>query len=607
MNPERMKDSALKSLPSGLRMTIRPSMRQIALVAALLALSALRIGTAAAAPAVEFVEVAECSVPVGLGGSTLLAGRFVEGIGDSLAAYREDDQRIRFFRLAPDGCFAQSGEQELAWAPKFATTTRQEDGTETLYLARPESEMVVRVRRSGRPTAALEHLPLPGTPVRISAPPRVSPKVEMVVNLRDGRWVWSKPHSDGTRWSTLELASTEPIHSLTWDDSGSRLIFLGALGSFASAIYAVDFSGDTPRLSPLKQIALLPSSSFEIAGFRGHSAVLWAERDSSLWDDARDERGPFLRRIAQLPDISRWLSPLAGNFFGAGERAVVLMPEDSRELWIYSQRVELAKAAAIPRRGSPGIVGDFDNNGRAELVVVNPEGSAVRMEAVRRQTPAQPAEVIQRTACTGYSYLPGFNGRWAFECPRGYAVVAIDDSSTGTPSHFFTVDCCPLPREDVLQDDLPGSFSSCPDGSVATSGPLATDNNLLRCSKVNPRYLLGEPRPGVYWGDGFSIPRTKLGIERMGIPEALREGIGRESRTVWDVDGCIGSPPGSLLTTIGDGSCAETRFRPLLFSGAAGDPPRGTAVGLQATHASGSENPNSEPLPSSLSSSTSER
>ena len=558
-------------------------------------------GASSALPAVEFVVAAKCAPTIELNGAQFLAGRFVDSSSDSLAAYRRDDRRVRYFKDDGSGCFKGVGEIELPWAPQLAAKVRQSDGTETIYFAGPA---LVAVKQAGRVNSTIEISSLPGTAVeQLIAPHTTLSHAELAATFQSGAWFFAEQTSNGLRWNKLAIDSHQPIHAASWHDG--KMMFLGSAGSFASALYALDFATTPPTLSQLKRIALFRGASFAIASVRKDQIALWSAEDSSLWDLARDERGPFLRLIKQLPNITNWAPLLPGRFFEGAATTSLLLPYDSTEGWLFSDAVELVGIAAVPRRGALIVVGDFAGAGRDELLFISAEGAVTRLRADRRRGPASepPAD---RAVCRGYSYLPGITGRWPFECPRGYGVLAVDDSSSESPPSFFGVDCCPLPRADVLQEDLAGSYSSCPEGSIATSGPLANEDHLLRCTKVSPRYLLGEETPGIYWGDGFSLPRTQNGIERLGIPERWREGIGRESRAVWDVDGCIGSPPGTLLTGFGDGRCGETRFRALLFAGAAGDPPRGTPVNGYE-EAAGSAKANSDPSPSSLSSSISER
>ncbi len=192
--------------------------------------------------------------------------------------------------------------------------------------------------------------------------------------------------------------------------------------------------------------------------------------------------------------------------------------------------------------------------------------------------------------CIGYNPLhrgSGSNlGKWnasGINCPRGFAFYASSEGDRRGPacSPLFA-QCCPLPDEDILLDEHEWTDAACKDGWVITGA----DNNgsfecrsHIRCTKIDSRrYTLGPSRDGVYWGAGLSSRNQGETVAVSEIPEAIRYGIIRSGRShVW-VDGCLGKPFGSLLTTRGSNKCYEAKFRQLRYTGAPGDPPPGTPV-----------------------------
>ena len=143
--------------------------------------------------------------------------------------------------------------------------------------------------------------------------------------------------------------------------------------------------------------------------------------------------------------------------------------------------------------------------------------------------------------------------------------------------------CCPLPFEDIFIDE-PETFtdSVCPPGSVVSGKVPEADRgpNLWICRRVSTRYQLGPETPGAYFGEGYSRSEHRVRIRTEQIPLAIRPAAGRMHFNDWDHDGCVGSPPGSLLVGRIDGEkgCARIRFRELQYRGLPGDPPPGTRV-----------------------------
>lgn len=177
--------------------------------------------------------------------------------------------------------------------------------------------------------------------------------------------------------------------------------------------------------------------------------------------------------------------------------------------------------------------------------------------------------------CLGYAPAGTIKkwGRASDECPPGYAMLEADDSRSMTWGL-----CCRLPDDGVLSgaaEYIDGPM--CPDGFIVTGvslrasaspdGSLAR-RELLRCSAVqSDRYRLGPPRPGVYWGAGLSSDGNQPGISPRELPAGIRHAVGRIDYDRWDIDGCLGQPPGAILVSRGSNRCEEVIFRELLRAG----------------------------------------
>ena len=197
--------------------------------------------------------------------------------------------------------------------------------------------------------------------------------------------------------------------------------------------------------------------------------------------------------------------------------------------------------------------------------------------------------------CTGWNPETQAFGRDNWEerneryCPINFAIVAIDDqnASAGPVHHsFFSGECCPLPATDILTSESTLELVRCPDDAVITgslSEPPIEGRPVtkIRCTKINTnRYKLGAPAAGSYWGIGSGIHSysEKHAIKISDVPAAIRSSVGRRGFSGWDTDGCIGYPPGALISSRSAGPCSDTEFRELQFRGIGEDPPAGTPV-----------------------------
>lgn len=198
------------------------------------------------------------------------------------------------------------------------------------------------------------------------------------------------------------------------------------------------------------------------------------------------------------------------------------------------------------------------------------------------------------------AFTPGYERRWGLvgdrSCPEDYAYMAADDGAgtRGNSERLWTnALCCRLPRGVLTRERMEVPFE-CPDGWVGSGGRNSSDDQdslkPLICTKINTdRFRLGPNVPGSYWGAGQSMRGQDRVRSLSEIPIAIREAIQRRTFHEFDLDGCVGDPPGSLLINKGRGVCRTFSFRQILYRGVPGDPPDGTPVQL-LPHCSALEN-----------------
>lgn len=169
------------------------------------------------------------------------------------------------------------------------------------------------------------------------------------------------------------------------------------------------------------------------------------------------------------------------------------------------------------------------------------------------------------------SRKPDKDGRYVRHCPENHVFYAVDDPSVTTTQRLLIANCCPLPFDDILSTEHTSAPAKCPSDSVITGVEYIDQEGMItlnvRCTKINNQtYQLAAPKSGVYWGVGRNmntLVETKK-IKRGEIPAAIRSSVGRTTRYLWDDDGCIGAPIGSLLVGLGKSTCKQFTFSQLL-------------------------------------------
>ena len=173
-----------------------------------------------------------------------------------------------------------------------------------------------------------------------------------------------------------------------------------------------------------------------------------------------------------------------------------------------------------------------------------------------------------------------------YRCPKNYAVMGVVRPS-GQYKEISELQvfgtCCPLPAADILDISKVTEAVDCPKNSVVTGfrNPISARRPFL-CTSINSsRYRLGDSHGGIMWGlsAGAAIfgKENKI-IRRDELPEAIRYGVTRETRTSWGEAGCVGSPIGSLLVGKAKKRCSGIYFRQLQYTGRGNDPSSGTPV-----------------------------
>ena len=179
--------------------------------------------------------------------------------------------------------------------------------------------------------------------------------------------------------------------------------------------------------------------------------------------------------------------------------------------------------------------------------------------------------------CLGIDHQGNLSQKTLF-CGDNEALYGSDDPAgdkggepNGSKVAVFGI-CCPLPFGDVLTDQqFYGVTENCPENAVVTSLSEGSCGNFctVRCTAINTaKYKLGPERHGALWGGGGQFyggvfRGADIGFDE--IPAAIRYSFGRSNQFGWDEDGCIGLPPGSLLTGKQTRRCSGYRYRELLY------------------------------------------
>ena len=408
---------------------------------------------------------------------------------------------------------------------------------------------------------------------------------------------------------------------------GDRFYFIGSDPAFGgTTIYNTGLLF-SPKDALLMRWAMLPfatgwrdavSGDFNGDGqgdvlVRGNPISGWwmAFGNRASYAVERSIRGPW--GIEQEPPFM-----LAGDFDGNGLTEIVRPTPDLRGLLRFEGALPtpladvevVAPGGVTARTDAQGRFALRCNESPCELSFRKPDyrfgvSDAVNVKSVREQIVlAQREEVLKKEssrphrlgidadgpyACLAYS--PGYERRWGLMgdrgCPPDYAYLAVDDGAgTRTNSERLWTNglCCRLPRGVLTEERMEAPFE-CPDGWVGAGGRNTGDNEdsfkPIICAKIDTeRFRLGPRFPGSYWGTGQSMRGQDRVRSLSEINISLRVAIQRRAFNEFDMDGCVGDPPGSIMVNKGRGMCKTFAFRQLLYRGVPGDPPDGTPVPL---------------------------
>ena len=311
---------------------------------------------------------------------------------------------------------------------------------------------------------------------------------------------------------------------------------------------------------------------------------------------------------ATFPYTAQKAQTVFADFTGDG-RSDLLSWRASYDGWWSAISIG-ALGLEFPVRGLPEVEqssivvsADIDADGRDEILVTNASTNSLGagfsrfdLETFQHSAGSHAAVSLAKESADGstgpyvcVAYNPGSVGKWGKPwgpCPKGYALLAMDDAAGPAYEQAqISVDgiCCRLPSPDILTDEVAYAAAECPDGFIATGAkagaePCRICKKELHCTRINAnRYQLGSVTPGAYWGEGLSMRGLKMRAELALAPVGFRYALGRWTISRWDLDGCVGQPWGSLLINKAR-KCQSLRFRQLQYRGSGNDPLPGTPV-----------------------------
>lgn len=300
----------------------------------------------------------------------------------------------------------------------------------------------------------------------------------------------------------------------------------------------------------------------------GLQDILFFDRESTYWFLGQSLSAEPLRRVPVVID---------GVQITTGDDGRLCRPPESfapgSPLSVGSERMTVVRlnrdVAGIPRL----LVRGYAENGAALAVGAEPVGPFV---------------------CVGYSpSVPAtsdnsFMRKWGIDqpglCSDDYGIyLGFEVNKQPVEQIGAHSGCCPLPFRNMLIGDPQKAVERCPDGMIAIGEEQVNpfERNLVWwCRKLSDRFQLGPETSGRYFGVGYSVRGHRERLRRDLIPVGIRTAAARIGFNGWDSDGCVGSPPGSVVTGRSkDGlGCERLKFREVQYRGLAGDPPAGTPV-----------------------------
>ena len=169
-------------------------------------------------------------------------------------------------------------------------------------------------------------------------------------------------------------------------------------------------------------------------------------------------------------------------------------------------------------------------------------------------------------------------------CPRHSAVFAVEHfhrNWRGTIDRPIDVNCCRLPADDILTDEVAFTAERCPEGFLMTGVEVVgAAGYRVRCSKINQsRYQLSAERPGRYLGFALSMRGEGARDSSVAYPLAAQYGIRRRGWFSTRSGSCTGGPDGGVFTALTGDECSEHQSRRIEYRGTIdGDPGQGSPV-----------------------------
>ena len=278
--------------------------------------------------------------------------------------------------------------------------------------------------------------------------------------------------------------------------------------------------------------------------------------------------------------------PYAADMYNDGMDEIVFVTANSIAVF----RLQYYQGLAGVRVGVPKSTTVTDNEGQFSLEVS--PGTGVQISVERQGYLIKPEKGDHALGANGqYNFIaqqvPGGTGPFACigsypgrskwgrtngSCPTGYAMMEVDDF--GTKADLLAI-CCRLPADDILTNESTLVERDCPSNFIVT-GRVAECLNCapkLQCTKLDTgKYVLSKAKAGTFWGLGYSS-REKSALLKHRIPVSFRFAVGRSSRKSWDLDGCIGSPIGSVLVSKSGSDCRNMLFSEIAHVSDAGIKP----------------------------------
>lgn len=203
---------------------------------------------------------------------------------------------------------------------------------------------------------------------------------------------------------------------------------------------------------------------------------------------------------------------------------------------------------------------DFTGDGFADLLVITKThllGFESRLSEHFATAIEEFHHVEQQGVCVGYH--PGEYvrwGAWQRTCPANYGIIATNDLTRGNlyrSKTGFRHACCPQPYPGLFTGVRTWREARCQDDELLVGVEPEFTSSIkkrqLLCERIDSsRYRLSESTVGALWGAGGSNSLFGGGYLLETIPLSIRYGVSRQNFASFGEDGCVGVPPGSLLS-----------------------------------------------------------